>query len=158
MGMIIFLVILGLFFLVAELIFLPGVTLGVVLSLAGYAAAIYLGFTRFGMVGGIVVVAIVVALSLVATLISLRARTWQRFALNDKVEGQSMETPALQVSIGERGVAISRLSPMGKVNIAGKEYEAKSLDAYIDQRTPIKVIGFENFTVIVKSVADRQNA
>ena len=158
MGMIIFLVILGLFFLVAELIFLPGVTLGVVLSLAGYAAAIYLGFVRFGMVGGIVVLAIVIALSLVATLLSLRARTWQRFALNDKVEGQSMGTPSLQVSVGDRGVAISRLSPMGKVNIAGKEYEAKSLDAYIDQRTPVEVIGFENFTVIVKSAANTQEA
>ena len=153
--MIIFLVALGLFFLVAELIFLPGVTLGVVLSLAGYAAAIYLGFMRFGMVGGFVVLAIVIAISLVATLISLRARTWQRFALNDKLEGQSMETPALQVKVGDRGMAISRLSPMGKVNIAGKEYEAKSLDSYIDQRTPIEVIGFENFTVIVKSAEDK---
>ncbi len=155
MGMIIFLVALGLFFLVAELIFLPGVTLGVVLSLAGYAAAIYLGFMRFGMVGGFVVLAIVIAISLVATLISLRARTWQRFALNDKLEGQSMETPALQVKVGDRGMAISRLSPMGKVNIAGKEYEAKSLDSYIDQRTPVEVIGFENFTVIVKSAEDK---
>jgi membrane-bound ClpP family serine protease len=155
MGMIIFLVALGLFFLVAELIFLPGVTLGVVLSLAGYAAAIYLGFMRFGMVGGFVILAIVIAISLVATLISLRARTWQRFALNDKLEGQSMETPALQVKVGDRGMAISRLSPMGKVNIAGKEYEAKSLDSYIDQRTPIEVIGFENFTVIVKNAEDK---
>ena len=47
---------------------------------------------------------------------------------------------------------------MGKVNIAGKEYEAKSLDSYIDQRTEVEVIGFENFTIIVKSVADTQNA
>ena len=158
MGMIIFLVVLGLFFLVAELIFLPGVTFGIILSLVGDAAAIFLGFTRFGMVGGCVVLAIVIALSLIATLLSLRARTWQRFALNDKVEGQSMETPALQVSVGDRGVTISRLAPMGKVNIAGKEYEAKSLDSYIDQRTAVEVIGFENFTIIVKSVADTQNA
>ena len=152
MGMIIFLVILGLFFLVAELIFLPGVTLGIILSLVGYAAAIFLGFTRFGTVGGCMVLAIVIALSLIATLLSLRARTWQRFALNDKVEGQSMETPSLQVNVGDRGMTISRLSPMGKVNIAGKEYEAKSLDSYINQRTEVEVIGFENFTIIVKSV------
>ena len=154
MGMIVFLVVLGLFFLVAELIFLPGVTLGVILSLVGYAAAIYLGFTHFGIVGAGVVLAIVIALSLIATLISLRARTWQRFALNDKVEGQSMEAPALQVKVGDRGTTISRLSPMGKVNIAGKEYEAKSLDSYIDQRTAIEVIGFENFTIIVKSATN----
>ena len=47
---------------------------------------------------------------------------------------------------------MSRLSPMGKVNIAGKIYEAKSVDAYVDQRSDVEVVGFENFTVIVKKV------
>ena len=73
----------------------------------------------------------------------------------DKVEGKSMETPSQNISLGARGMTISRLSPMGKVLIAGKEYEAKSIDAYIDQRKEIEVVGFENFTVIVKSVQSK---
>lgn len=150
MGLIVFLVLLGVFFLVAELIFLPGVTLGVILSVASYGAAAYLGFERYGVVGGAVVIAVIVLLSLVATIISLRAKTWQRFALKDKVEGQSMETPSLNVKVGDRGVAISRLSPMGKVSIDGKEYEARSVSAYVDQRSEVEVVGFENFTVLVR--------
>lgn len=150
MGLIVFLVLLGVFFLVAELIFLPGVTLGVILSVASYGAAAYLGFERFGVVGGAVVIAVIVLLSLVATIISLRAKTWQRFALKDKVEGQSMETPSLNVKVGDRGVAISRLSPMGKISIDGKEYEARSVSAYVDQRSEVEVVGFENFTVLVR--------
>lgn len=150
MGLIVFLVLLGVFFLVAELIFLPGVTLGVILSVASYGAAAYLGFERFGVVGGAVVISVIVLLSLVATIISLRAKTWQRFALKDKVEGQSMETPSLNVKVGDRGVAISRLSPMGKISIDGKEYEARSVSAYVDQRSEVEVVGFENFTVLVR--------
>lgn len=150
MGLIVFLVLLGVFFLVAELIFLPGVTLGVILSVASYGAAAYLGFERFGVVGGAVVIAVIVLLSLVATIISLRAKTWQRFALKDKVEGQSMETPSQNVKVGDRGVAISRLSPMGKISIDGKEYEARSVSAYVDQRSEVEVVGFENFTVLVR--------
>ena len=152
MGMVIFLVLLGLFFLVAELVFLPGAALGVILSLASYAAAIYFAFMRIGMVGGFITLGIILLLSLIATIISLRAKTWQRFALKNKVEGQSMQTPAEEVRIGDCGVTISRLSPMGKVLIGGKEYEAKSAEAYIDQRTEVTVIGFENFTIIVKSI------
>ena len=152
MGMVIFLVLLGLFFLVAELVFLPGAALGVILSLASYAAAIYFAFVRIGMVGGFITLGIILLLSLIATIISLRAKTWQRFALKNKVEGQSMQTPAEEVKIGDCGVTISRLSPMGKVLIGGKEYEAKSAEAYIDQRTEVTVIGFENFTIIVKSI------
>ena len=40
MGLIAFLVLLGAFFLVAELVFLPGVTFGLILSLLSYGAAI----------------------------------------------------------------------------------------------------------------------
>lgn len=152
MGIVIFLVLLGLFFLVAELVFLPGAALGVILSLASYAAATYFAFVRIGMVGGFITLGIIIVLSLIATIISLRAKTWQRFALKNKVEGQSMQTPAEEVKIGDCGVTISRLSPMGKVLIGGKEYEAKSAEAYIDQRTEVTVTGFENFTIIVKSI------
>ena len=41
---------------------------------------------------------------------------------------------------------------MGKVEIDGKLYEAKSGGEYINQRTEVEVIGFENFTVIVKKI------
>jgi membrane-bound ClpP family serine protease len=54
------------------------------------------------------------------------------------------------LNIGVKGVAVSRLSPMGKVNFNGKVYEAKSESAYIDQRCEVEVVGFENFNVIVK--------
>ena len=150
MGLIIILVLLGVFFLVAELIFLPGVTLGAILAAASYGAAIYFAFVRLGVIGGVLTIVVVVAASLVAVVVSLRAKTWQRLALNDKVEGTSMESPAQELKVGDKGVAVSRLSPMGKVNIGGKVYEAKSIDAYIDQRCEVEVVDFENFNVIVK--------
>lgn len=152
MGLVISLVLLGVFFLVVELIFLPGITFGTVLSVVSYVAAIYLGFDRLGVVGGFVTLVVVVALSLVATVLSLRAKTWQRLALNDKIESQSGVKPDVQVQIGDKGIALSRLSPMGKVKIAGREYEAKSDGTYIDQRSEVEVVGFENFAVLVKKI------
>ena len=152
MGLIIFLVILGAFFLVAELVFLPGAILGSLLSLSSYGVAVYFGFTRFGFVGGVVTIVAVLVLSLVVTLLSMRAKTWQRLALKDKVTGASMENPSQDVAVGQRGVAISRLSPMGKVEIGGKLYEAKSQSVYIDQQSEVEVVGFENFAVLVKKV------
>ena len=43
---------------------------------------------------------------------------------------------------------------MGKVEIGGRIYEAKSTDVYIDQRSTVEVVGFENFNVVVRKVAD----
>ena len=152
MGLIIALLILGAFFLVAELVFLPGVTLGAILSLVGFGAAVYFGFVRFGFVGGVITLVVAIALALLVTVLSLRAKTWQRLALKDKVNGESTERPEATLSVGARGVAVSRLSPMGKVEIDGKVYEAKSTDVYIDQRSAVEVVGFENFTAIVRRV------
>ena len=150
MGLVIFLILLGLFFLVVELIFLPGITLGTILSAVSYGAAIYLGFSRLGVIGGMIILFVIAALSLVATVVSLRAKTWQRLALNNKVDGQSNASPEEAVVVGAKGVTISRLSPMGKVEIAGKHYEAKSGGEYIDQRTEVEVVGFENSNIIVR--------
>ncbi len=152
MGLIIFLILLGAFFLVLELVFLPGVTLGTVLSAVSYGIAVYLGFDRMGVVGGFITLFVVVALSLFVTVISLRAKTWQRLALNDKIDSKSSPNLEAQVAVGDKGVALSRLSPMGKVEIAGKQYEAKSDGTYIDQRSEVEVVGFENFTVLVKKI------
>ena len=63
-----------------------------------------------------------------------------------------MTSPDKELKAGDRGVTVSRLSPMGKVEIAGRMYEAKSVDAYIDPKQAVEVVGFENFSVIVKKV------
>lgn len=149
---IILLIVLGVLFLVGELVFLSGSVVGTLLSLACYGGAVVLAFSEYGYVGGIVVICIVALLSLVATVVSLRAKTWQRLSLRQEIDSASMEQPEHNVSVGDKGVAVSRLSPMGKVEIGGHIYEAKSADAYIDQKSEVEVTGFENFNVIVRKI------
>ncbi len=146
------LIFLGLLFLVAELVLLPGVSIGAVLSLVCYGSSIYLAFRDYGVVAGIIVILIIIVLSLIATIFSLRAKTWQRFSLKQEIRSSSMPQPAGEVKVGDRGTALSRLSPMGKVEINGQIYEAKSLDAYVDPRSEVEVTGFENFSIIVKTI------
>ena len=145
------LLIFGVLFLIAELVLLPGVSIGALLSMVCYGSAIYLGFQESTTMGVVMIVLAVVS-ALVASVFSLRAKTWQRFALNKEIQSQSMPSPADEVKVGARGVTVSRLSPMGKVEIEGRMYEAKSMDAYIDPKCAIEVVGFENFSVIVKKI------
>lgn len=152
MFIIILLMLFGVLFLVAELVLLPGVSIGAILSLVSYGGAIYIAFRDFGPFAGIIVLLIVLLLSSVATFVSLRAKTWQRFSLKQKISSSCMSSPAAEnVRIGDKGITLSRLSPMGKVEIGGRIFEAKSLDAYVDPKIEIEVVGFENSNVIVKS-------
>lgn len=152
MFIIILLILFGVLFLIAELVLLPGVSIGAILSLVSYGGAIYIAFRDFGPYAGIIVLLIVLLLSSVATFVSLRAKTWQRFSLKQKISSSCMLSPAAEnVRIGDKGITLSRLSPMGKVEIGGRIFEAKSLDAYVDPKIEIEVVGFENSNVIVKS-------
>ena len=152
MWLIILLILLGVLFLVAELVLLPGVSLGALFALVCYGSAIYTAFADYGPFTGGIVVLIILALSFVATVLSLRSKTWQRFSLKQKIESSSMPTlPEQELSGGDRGTTLSRLSPMGKIEVNGRTYEAKSLGAYVDPRKEIEVVGFENFSVIVKT-------
>ena len=156
---IILLIVLGLLFLVAELVLLPGVSIGAILALVCYGSSIYLAFRDYGTVAGVVVILAILLLSLVATIISLRAKTWQRFSAQTEgrlaAEQCCLDPDAQELQVGDRGMTLSRLSPMGTVEVGGKVYEAKSLTAYVDPRREVEVVGFENFSVIVKTVKDR---
>lgn len=149
---IILLLVLGALFLMAEIVLLPGVTIGTILSLACYAGAIYLGFAFFGTTIGIVVIVAALLLSLLTVIFSLRAKTWQRFSLKQNIDSVSVANPESALQIGAKGVATSRIAPMGKVEVDGTYYEAKSADGFIDQREEVEVVGFENSSVVVRKV------
>lgn len=62
MFFIILLVFFGLLFLVAELVLLPGVSIGAILALVSYGGAIYIAFRDYGPLAGGIVVAVVLIL------------------------------------------------------------------------------------------------
>lgn len=149
---IIILILLAMLFLVAELVLLPGVTISGILSLICGGVAIYLGFLNFGPTIGWILVATEIVLMLLTIILSLRSNTWQRLALKQEVGSSASEPIEEQVALGTRGRTLSRLSPMGTVEIEGKIYEAKLLSGYVDPQCEVEVIGYENSHILVKRI------
>lgn len=153
MTLIIALIIIGVLLVVAELVLLPGLSVAGIGALICYGIAIYFGFSTYGTNGGLIVIGSILILSVIATMLSLRARTWHKLALTQEIDGKSQIDPQDTLKIGDRGVTVTRLAPMGKVTIDGETYEAKSLgNIYLDPQQEIEIVGFENFNVIVKSL------
>lgn len=150
---IVLLIILGAIFLMAELVLLPGVSIGGILALGCNVAAGYFAFAWYGSTVGWITIGIIFLVAVLVTILSLRAKTWQKLSLHQQITSSSMDTPQEHnVKVGDRGVAITRLAPMGKVEIAGRTFEAKSTSELIDQQSEIEVTGFENFNIIIKKV------
>lgn len=47
---------------------------------------------------------------------------------------------------------------MGKVQVGDVTVEAKSVDAYIDPRQVVEVIGYDNTAVVVRRIATQERA
>lgn len=145
------LILLGLLLFVAELVLLPGITLAALGSFCCLVGAVTWAFVGGGVTTGLIVTGIVVALLILLTLLFLRPRTWNRVALKTNIESQVQPVGIEQrVEVGVQGFTLSRLAPMGKVQIGGDIYEAKSLDSYIDARREVVVIGYDNANIIVR--------
>ena len=142
---IVLLLLLGVLFLVGELLLIPGSVFGVVLALICNGSAI-------ATVAGVAVVVVALLLALISTIFSLRAKTWRKISLHQELDAASMPHPETKLKVGDRGVAVSRLAPAGKVEICGETFEARSVDVYVEQRSEVEVVGFENFTVVIKKV------
>lgn len=151
MWIIVLLVVLGLVFLFAELLLLPGLSVGAFLSLICYGGALYVAFDRYSTATGVWCIAAIVVSSLIVIVISLRSKTWRRLSLEQKITSSSGNDVSA-VSVGERGRSISRLAPVGRAEFGGRIYEAKSQTGYIDAGAEVEVVGFDDFSLIVKPI------
>lgn len=153
MTLIIALIAIGIFLLIVEILLLPGITIAGIGALGCCGFAVFRAFADYGTTGGFIALAAVLVLSVAAIAYCLRAKTWHHLSLKENIDGTSQETPdETNVRIGDRGITVSRLAPMGKVIINDRTYEAKSIDAYIDPQKEIEVTGIENFNVVVRRV------
>ena len=145
------LILLGLLLFLAELVLLPGIPVAAVGAFCCLVGAVTWAFVGGGMVMGFIVLAVVVVMLVLLTILFLRPRTWNRFALKTNIESQVQPVEIeKQVEVGVQGITLTRLAPMGKVQIDGQIFEAKSLDSYIDPRQEVIVIGYDNATLVVR--------
>ncbi len=149
---VILLILLGLLFLVAEVILLPGFSICGVLSLVCYGNAVYMAWRDYGTTAGIIVLTVAIVLSAVAIVVSLRSHTWRRLTLNEKINSSASSDPQALLSVGQTGTTLSRLSPMGKILIDGCVYEAKLRSGYADAKKPVRVAAFEDGTIVVELI------
>jgi len=154
LGLIIFFIVLGIFLFIVEFMLIPGISVagigGVVFVLGGVIAS----FIEFGSKTGLIVLAgTALTITIVVTLM-LRTGTWKKFMLTTTIDGtvDQVHKAEGKVLAGDHGEAVTRLNPMGKVQVKGEFYEAKALDILIDPRTKIEVIAVENNRLIVKPI------
>jgi membrane-bound ClpP family serine protease len=155
MAAIIILIVLGILLFVIEFLLVPGVTVAGIGGLILTVFGVYKAFNDFGTTVGIWVLIGTLMLSVFVIAMSLRARTWNRLMLRTDIKGTvDTDIREEQIKAGDRGQAMTRLNPMGKVEVNGIVREAKSMEGYINVHSIIEVVEVEGTRISVKPIKD----
>lgn len=153
-GLIVFLILLGILLFLLEFLVVPGITVAGIGGAISIVTAIILGFYYHGPRMGLIILGSTLVIMVITIVFMLKAGTWKKLMLTKSIDSSvsTVYKQDIQVAVGDIGTTITRLNPGGRVFIKGEYYEAKSLDRLIDQETEIVVIKIESNKLIVKPI------
>ncbi len=144
------LIVVGIVFLLLEILVVPGTTLVGLLGLAMLIAGVVISFNHYGIQVGVMTLIGALIFSLVSIAFALKSNTWKKAMLGSELDGRVNIVDVEKITAGDEGVTVTRLNPMGKALIRDDYYEVSSKDNLIGENTPIVVVKVDGNKIIVK--------
>lgn len=155
MNIILILFLIGVLLLAGE-VFVPGAILGVIGAVCMFTGC-GLSFIKFGAAGGLLATAIalvLLGLMLYIELIWLPKTPWgKKLIVQSKVDATT-QPPLAEIAavVGKAAEAVTPLVPSGYVLVEGRRYEAFSQSGHAAKGAVLRVVGLDNFRLIVTKV------
>lgn len=144
----------GVALLVVE-VFVPGFGLPGISGILLLVVCVVLTWNNYGMAAGLSVSLIALALAGISVSMSIKSASHGRISqsaliLKDEMPGADNEE--LSALLGQEGVTVSVLSPVGMVEFDGVRLEVLSECAYLGKGVPVKVHRIEGNRIIVREI------
>jgi len=145
------LILIGLAFIVAEVIFIPGTTFVGFIGAAFGILGIIKIYLEEGSTAGHIALAVSLALFGVLFYVILKYNVWSGVSLNDTMTNKVNENLLDRLSVGDVGISKSVLRPVGKGVFADTEYEVQTLGHYVEAGIAIRIIQITGVKIIVET-------
>ena len=149
MGLVITLILVGIILILVDILLIPGIGIAGILGLTPICGSAYYAFAHLGPWTGVIVTVVNIALLAVLIFYALRGKTWKRLELDTVIDKHIEEE---EVAVGDRGIAATRLGPIGTARINDKSYEVTSLEGMIDAGTRVEIVHIEHNKIYVRPV------
>ena len=131
-----------------ELFVIPGISLAGISALVCIIYANYYAFANLGMAF------ITLGISGVACIGSLvwfmRSKMLDKLALKKDIDSKVDRSAEDSVKVGDTGISTTRLAQIGYAEINGNIVEVKSIDGFLNEKTPIIVSRITDGTIMVE--------
>jgi membrane-bound ClpP family serine protease len=149
---ILLLILLGVILLLIEFVVIPGVTIAGIGGIVLFGYSIYLAFSEYGIWAGVITLLVIVILVPILFYRFFEGKLGKNMQLGSKITGKAINIDRHKVKVGDKGVALTRLTPVGKISVNDEYYEGKSTGHIIDTGTEIEVVKVLNNQIIVKPI------
>jgi len=147
---ILFLILLGIVLLLIEFTILPGITIAGVGGFMLFAYSIYLAFTSYGNLAGFLTLAFVLIMSPLLIIWLFKGKSGKKMMLKTVLRGVANEINEEKVKIGDIGITVGRLAPMGKIKVNEEVVEVKSTGTFVDPGEKVRIIHIEKSLITVE--------
>lgn len=150
------LVLVGLILITLEVLFLPGLIVGVLGGFLILAAIIY-STLKMGFLEGLLTTIISVIASIILFFIFKKLKVWDRFILKYAQKASPLTDMELNESnlVGKTGITLTDLKPAGFILIDNRKLDALSEGEFIPKNCNVEIILQQGKKIIVKKVEEK---
>ena len=142
----------GIFFFLLEIFFFPGISIAGVAGGVFVAGSVCYAFIKISPMAGFIALLIGLIILGFSIWYFFRSKTIDRISLHSEIDSKIEPLQNITIQKGDKGIAISRLAPIGTIEINGNRVEAKTISDFIDQGSTVEVTAVEFNTIIVRSI------
>ncbi len=144
------LILIGLSFLVLEILVIPGTGVAGVIGFILMGVGIWQAYSVYGSTAGHYTLAGTFILTILMLLFALRSKTWKKIMLKKNIDSKVNVIEKGKISVGDIGKTISRLAPMGKALFGNDYYEVGTTGEFLDNGEDIVIEKIDGNKIFVK--------
>ena len=141
---------LGVVLFLIEILVIPGTALVGIVGAGLMISGVWSAYASHGGTTGHMVLLGTALSSLLIIYFALKSNTWKNFMLKKELTGKVPTLDEKLIKVGDTGITLSRLAPMGKAMINDQITEVQSTVDLIDENLEVTVVKTDNNKIWVK--------
>ena len=133
-----------------EVFFIPGITLFAAIGTMTMIAGVVFSFSNFGVLAGTLTLVGTAVFTFLSIVVGYKTGVFNGLTLRDTVKGKMNEIDTALIKVGDSGIALSKISFIGKGLFNDATYEVQSMGEYIEEGQPIEVIKISMNKIFIK--------
>lgn len=146
------LIVLGTVLLVAEIALIPGFGVSGIAGIGAMIGSAVYAFMQLGEIAGWVTIAIVIVVAIGLILWAVYGKSIDNVALKENITSTVADEDASKITVGDRGVSVTRLALIGEAKFGEKIVEVTSADGFIEEKSDVVVTRIAAGVIYVENV------